>query len=808
LLCHQCGSPVAETDETCPNCGATLKKTARLEVKRGRGFKRFTSELKAISPADKRAFPMGEEIAGRFVLGEMIGRGPFGQVYEATDTEIDATVAIKVMRQELVASPIDHERFLGVANDARSINHKGLVRIHDSGVHRDAPWVSMQQLEGLSLRKVIKLRASKSEAFTLEEAGRLVNQLAETLEVLGKKHAHGDLKPDNVVFMPELIKATDHFIVASFSGSQRAKALSDDPFASPELKKASGKLSARADVYSVGSLLSQMLFGAPAPSDGEVPEELTKYAALCERARSEDPEDRFQDVAALAAAFDKLVSGVAVPPAPPSAPKAPPTPPTPPVGEGAKGDEGQEAEAPAEPPEAKASGAKAKASSKKGSKTKTSTKKSTGAKGKKKGDPPKAKKSPPAPPTPEAKEEVEPYEPTEDETETVELSRAKADGGVELQDLLTTEEVGRDKVKVGEVPELKAERTKTALTPTPPPPAKDADSKGGNTGLIVVGIVLALLVVGGLVMSNGSKQKEPVKLGDGSSGVATKDEAASTPEAKPDEAKPPEASTNNAAATPPASDTVAVGAAQGEASRDVEEGRAKAEQASAAQASALAVNAATPPTEDPAGVGTPGPTDSSKPPADTKVEPPKKDPPRDEIVKKDPPKKDPPKDVKTTNTSTGCPAGMVLLKSKKYGNSCVDRYEYPGKGAPKTRVSWFDAKKTCESQGKRLCGLSEWRRACGSKFPYGSKWDPNRCNTQDEDEFERSIGSVGAFKRCRSRSGAYDMVGNVHEWVLEKKIAGGAFDSGEDVASCRYSSSKGASSKAADVGFRCCADPR
>ena len=52
------------------------------------------------------------------------------------------------------------------------------------------------------------------------------------------------------------------------------------------------------------------------------------------------------------------------------------------------------------------------------------------------------------------------------------------------------------------------------------------------------------------------------------------------------------------------------------------------------------------------------------------------------------------------------------------------------------------------------------------------------------------------------------MVGNVHEWVLEKKIAGGGFDSGEDVASCRYASSKGASSKAGYVGFRCCADPR
>jgi eukaryotic-like serine/threonine-protein kinase len=114
----------------------------------------------------------------------------------------------------------------------------------------------------------------------------------------------------------------------------------------------------------------------------------------------------------------------------------------------------------------------------------------------------------------------------------------------------------------------------------------------------------------------------------------------------------------------------------------------------------------------------------------------------------------------------------------------------------------------CAEQGKRLCSLSEWRQACGSAYPYGSRFDADRCNTADEDGFERSIARAGSFPRCRSRSGAYDMSGNVHEWVEEQRVAGGGYDSDEDLASCRYSSPKAPGSGDANIGFRCCAPAR
>jgi formylglycine-generating enzyme required for sulfatase activity len=151
---------------------------------------------------------------------------------------------------------------------------------------------------------------------------------------------------------------------------------------------------------------------------------------------------------------------------------------------------------------------------------------------------------------------------------------------------------------------------------------------------------------------------------------------------------------------------------------------------------------------------------------------------------------------------------MALVK-KDSGNYCIDRYEYPGGGSrPRTNVSWFKAKQLCEAKGKRLCELNEWKRACGSKYPYGRKWDPDKCNTVDVDGFERSLAATGSNKKCRSWPGLYDMVGNAHEWTKEQRIAGGGFDSGEDVATCRYSSPKAAGSSAPNIGFRCCANPK
>jgi len=149
---------------------------------------------------------------------------------------------------------------------------------------------------------------------------------------------------------------------------------------------------------------------------------------------------------------------------------------------------------------------------------------------------------------------------------------------------------------------------------------------------------------------------------------------------------------------------------------------------------------------------------------------------------------------------------------------CIDRYEYGGK-KPKTKVSWFKAKELCERRNKRLCSEEEWEKSCkgpkGLRFPYGNTFDPSACNTEDGDGNDRPISSPGAFRRCRSAFGVFDLAGNVSEWTSSAFQAGAAYRTQKGGASdrpdwdtrCATRGNKKPNTKDDHLGFRCCANP-
>jgi len=126
---------------------------------------------------------------------------------------------------------------------------------------------------------------------------------------------------------------------------------------------------------------------------------------------------------------------------------------------------------------------------------------------------------------------------------------------------------------------------------------------------------------------------------------------------------------------------------------------------------------------------------------------------------------------------------------------CVDQYEWPNRAGelPRVLVDWGEAKASCESVGKRLCDADEWLFACKGEamlpYVYGHVRDSTACVidrpwvARPKAPFERwdaCMGSPacrrafekldqrqpsGAFARCTSPFGAYDMNGNVNEWV-------------------------------------------
>ncbi|TNE49931.1 MAG: hypothetical protein EP343_10400 [Deltaproteobacteria bacterium] len=160
---------------------------------------------------------------------------------------------------------------------------------------------------------------------------------------------------------------------------------------------------------------------------------------------------------------------------------------------------------------------------------------------------------------------------------------------------------------------------------------------------------------------------------------------------------------------------------------------------------------------------------------------------------------------------------LVFRRTKAY---CIDRFEYPGAGRrPRTRVSFYTAKKLCEKKGKRLCTELEWERACKGgrnyRYPYGNKFSPNKCNTRNSSGANRSVTGSGRFRGCRSRYGIFDMSGNAAEWTSSRyrgssssrTVRGGAANRPDWDVRCASRRSMSPSSSKSTVGFRCCADP-
>ena len=189
------------------------------------------------------------------------------------------------------------------------------------------------------------------------------------------------------------------------------------------------------------------------------------------------------------------------------------------------------------------------------------------------------------------------------------------------------------------------------------------------------------------------------------------------------------------------------------------------------------------------------------------------------------------------NLDTNPNAPMVKFKTTG-GEVYIDRYEaaidQSGRAVslPKvtpTQVSWFEATKACTAAGKRLCTEEEWTSACtgapavdnnkngwfndddieGTRYPYGAFHEPGNCH-DGEKTLDGAPIATGSKSACKSVYGAFDMGGNIAEWVEtdEKRasLAGGHFGSGEGAACRRAGSMFGPGIRNNTTGFRCCAD--
>jgi serine/threonine protein kinase len=218
---------------------------------------------------------------GRFKVIDELGRGAMGVVYRAEDSALGRTVAIKTIALTGNAAERDvHEaRFLQEARAAGSIGHPSIITIYDVGREGDTAFIAMELLEGRDLRDLIRdvsLMPSRSVAI----AAAVAEGLAYAHE---RGVVHRDIKPGNIMVLPDgRVKIMDFGIARLHEPTVKTQTgvlLGSPQYMSPE-QIVGQPFDHRADIFSLGLVLYEMLTGAKPFQGDDIPELMFKVANM------------------------------------------------------------------------------------------------------------------------------------------------------------------------------------------------------------------------------------------------------------------------------------------------------------------------------------------------------------------------------------------------------------------------------------------------------------------------------------------------------------------------------------------------
>ncbi len=312
--CPHCGNPIELVTENpndelvCPSCGSSF----RLDPDRTRMW-------------SKDKLPRLD----KFELIEQVGRGVFGTVYRARDTQLQRTVAVKVPRSGQLMSDEDEDRFVREARNAAQLQHPGIVSVYEVGRSDTFPYIVSEYVEGITLADALTARK-----FGFRESAELVAQIA---TALAHAHDHGvvhrDLKPSNIMLTADGTPRVMDFGLAKRDAGEttvtvEGQVLGTPAYMSPE--QASGQahhVDGRSDVYSLGAILFELLTGelpfrgnqrmllhqvlhdeprAPRSINRHIPRDLE---TICLTAMAKDPARRYQSAQAMAEDLARYLAG-------------------------------------------------------------------------------------------------------------------------------------------------------------------------------------------------------------------------------------------------------------------------------------------------------------------------------------------------------------------------------------------------------------------------------------------------------------------------------------------------------------------
>ncbi|MCG6923648.1 MAG: protein kinase [Acidobacteria bacterium] len=312
--CPDCGSPIPGTvwsEELCPHCLLELA----LEESSGAGVEHGTAvatpPLRPGSPALSR----GKVLGNRYGLRKFLGRGGMGEVWHAFDLKLRVDVALKTVRPELAAEARVLETLRQEVRAAREVVSPNVCRVHDLQELGGRELVSMEYVDGTTLRRVLEERGPVE----LQEAREVAAQFLAGLDAIHQAGlVHRDIKPENIMITRTgRVVVMDFGIAKGLAAAQTGTVAGTPAYMAPEQERGEG-VDTRADVFSAGVVLAEML--APdGVTEREAREALWRgvrqqppqlpespWREVIETAVSHRPEQRYAAASDLARALEEV----------------------------------------------------------------------------------------------------------------------------------------------------------------------------------------------------------------------------------------------------------------------------------------------------------------------------------------------------------------------------------------------------------------------------------------------------------------------------------------------------------------------
>jgi tRNA A-37 threonylcarbamoyl transferase component Bud32/dipeptidyl aminopeptidase/acylaminoacyl peptidase len=208
---------------------------------------------------------LSSALADRYRLERELGQGGMATVYLAEDLKHDRKVALKVLRPEL-AAVLGAKRFVQEIKTTAALSHPHILPLFDSGTADGFLFYVMPYVEGETLRT----KLDREKQLGIDEAVKITTEVADALDYA---HRHGvihrDIKPENILLHDGRPMVADFGIALAVSAAAGGRmtetglSLGTPHYMSPEQATAEKEITARSDVYSLASVLYEMLTGTP-----------------------------------------------------------------------------------------------------------------------------------------------------------------------------------------------------------------------------------------------------------------------------------------------------------------------------------------------------------------------------------------------------------------------------------------------------------------------------------------------------------------------------------------------------------------